>query len=61
MGDCTIYNGLEYIYLFIIHTKLMIEGNAQNIQTTQLNMQSKALKATHGSKLNCLSGKNLNI
>ena len=42
-----------YIYLLIIHTKLTIEGNAQNILTTQHNIKAKALNATRGSKLNC--------
>ena len=55
--------GKSFIYLLIIpwisrevsmiiHTKLAIEGNAQNILTTQNNIKAKALNANHGSKLN---------
>ena len=41
-----------YFYLLIIHTKLTIEGNAQDIRAKQHNIKAKALNATHGSKLN---------
>ena len=46
---------IDNIYSFIIHTKLIIEGNAQNILTTQYNIKVKTLNATHGSKLKSLS------
>ena len=43
----------RFIYLFIIHTKITIEGNAQYILATQYKIKAKALNATHSSKLNC--------
>ena len=36
-----------------MHTKLTVEGNAQNILATQHSIKAKALNATHGGKLNC--------